>query len=132
METTSLVREFNYNGAKLTDPSPKFSLGQVRDFYANTYPEIINAEIEGPKVVGNRNVYTFRRAVGTKGSSDSQCGLLDAVATILASGTPMPARLERYVQEINNAAHGQIFQILPEEARFLASLAKRATSEATT
>jgi PRTRC genetic system protein C len=131
METTSLVREFNYNGAKLVDPSPKFSLAQVRDFYANTYPEIINAEIEGPKVVGARNVYTFRRAVGTKGMSDSQCGLLDAVASIIDSGTPLPARLQRYVQEINSAAHGQVFQILPEEARFLAALARRATAEVT-
>src|SRR5471032_913510 len=70
MKTESLAREFRYNGAKLTDPSPKFTLQQVRDFYANTYPEIVNAEIEGPEAVANKNVYTFRRAVGTKGSHD--------------------------------------------------------------
>ncbi|MGF6976383.1 PRTRC genetic system protein C [Paraburkholderia sp. JPY465] len=68
MQTTALEREFRYNGAKLTDPSPAFSLQQVRDFYANTYPEIVNSEIEGPEIVGNKNVFTFRRAVGTKGS----------------------------------------------------------------
>ncbi|WP_269501060.1 PRTRC system protein C [Burkholderia sp. IMCC1007] len=67
MQTETLIREFRYNGARLTDPSPAFSLHQVRDFYGNTYPEIVNAEIEGPEVIGNRNVYTFRRAVGTKG-----------------------------------------------------------------
>ncbi len=67
MKTETLAREFRYNGASLTDPSPGFSLQQVRDFYGNTYPEIVNAEIEGPDVVGNKNVYTFRRAVGTKG-----------------------------------------------------------------
>ncbi|POM13907.1 putative carbamoylphosphate synthase large subunit [Burkholderia cepacia] len=69
MQTETLIREFRYNGARLTDPSPAFSLHQVRDFYGNTYPEIVNAEIEGPEVVGNRNVYTFRRAVGTKGAA---------------------------------------------------------------
>lgn len=69
MQTEALTREFRYNGARLADPSPTFSLQQVRDFYGNTYPEIVNAEIDGPQVVGNRNVYTFRRAVGTKGAS---------------------------------------------------------------
>lgn len=69
MQTETLIREFRYNGARLTDPSPAFSLHQVRDFYGNTYPEIVNAEIEGPEVIGNRNVYTFRRAVGTKGAA---------------------------------------------------------------
>ncbi|WP_254214879.1 PRTRC system protein C [Burkholderia multivorans] len=69
MQTETLIREFRYNGARLTDPSPAFSLHQVRDFYGNTYPEIVNAEIEGPEIIGNRNVYTFRRAVGTKGAA---------------------------------------------------------------
>ncbi|WP_063822416.1 PRTRC system protein C [Burkholderia cenocepacia] len=69
MQTETLIREFRYNGARLTDPSPAFSLHQVRDFYGNTYPEIVNAEIEGPEILGNRNVYTFRRAVGTKGAA---------------------------------------------------------------
>jgi len=68
VKTETLTREFRYNGAKLTDPSPIFSLQQVRDFYGNTYPEIVNAEIEGPEVAGNKNVFTFRRAVGTKGA----------------------------------------------------------------
>ncbi|WP_186145482.1 PRTRC system protein C [Burkholderia gladioli] len=67
MEIQALAREFTYNGAKLADPAPAFSLQQVRDFYSQTYPELTNAEIEGPIVKGNRNVYTFRRAVGTKG-----------------------------------------------------------------
>ncbi|WP_414440481.1 PRTRC system protein C [Burkholderia sp. 22PA0099] len=67
MEIQALAREFIYNGAKLADPAPAFTLQQVRDFYSQTYPELTNAEIEGPTVKGNRNVYTFRRAVGTKG-----------------------------------------------------------------
>ena len=68
MEIQNLIREFTYNGVALGDPSPAFSLEQVRDFYANVYPEITSADIEGPKQVGNKAVYTFRRAVGTKGA----------------------------------------------------------------
>ena len=69
MQVQELVREFKYNSVKLNDPNPAFTLTQVRDFFANVYPEIINAEIEGPEVIGNRNVYSFRRAVGTKGGA---------------------------------------------------------------
>lgn len=68
MEITQLTREFRYNGVKLADPSPAFTLQQVRDFYANVYPEIVNADIEGPENVGTSTIYTFKRAVGTKGS----------------------------------------------------------------
>lgn len=68
MQVQTLTREFRYNGVKLADPSPKFTLQQVRDFYANTYPEIVNAEIEGPDLQGHAQVFSFRRAVGTKGA----------------------------------------------------------------
>lgn len=70
MKTTQLTREFSYNGVRLADPSSAFSLEQVRDFYSATYPEILNADIEGPAVQGNQQVYTFRRAVGTKGATE--------------------------------------------------------------
>lgn len=68
MQVNALTREFRYNGVRLDDPNPAFTLPQVRDFYATVYPEIINADIEGPEAVGASNVYTFRRAVGTKGT----------------------------------------------------------------
>lgn len=68
MQVQTLKREFRYNGVKLADPSPTFTLAQVRDFYANTYPEIVNAEIEGPELQGEMQIYSFRRAVGTKGN----------------------------------------------------------------
>ena len=67
MQAQELIREFTYNSVKLADPNPAFTLTQVRDFFANVYPEIINADIDGPEVVGNKNVYKFRKAVGTKG-----------------------------------------------------------------
>jgi PRTRC genetic system protein C len=67
VDIQNLTREFNYNGVKLADPSTAFTLIQVRDFYSNVYPEIVSADIEGPKNIGARAIYTFRRAVGTKG-----------------------------------------------------------------
>lgn len=67
MQAQELIREFTYNSVKLADPNPTFNLTQVRDFFAAVYPEIINADIDGPEIVGNKNVYKFRRAVGTKG-----------------------------------------------------------------
>ncbi|MDX8121599.1 PRTRC system protein C [Janthinobacterium sp. GMG2] len=67
MQIEKLIREFRYNGVVLQDPNSTFNLVQVRDFYATVYPEIISADIEGPEQLGAKSVYTFRRAVGTKG-----------------------------------------------------------------
>jgi PRTRC genetic system protein C len=68
MDIQNLRREFRYNGVTLSDPNQAFTLLQVRDFYANVYPEITSADIEGPEQVGAKVIYTFRRAVGTKGA----------------------------------------------------------------
>ena len=68
MDIQELTREFTYNGVKLADPNPAFTLVQVRDFYSTVYPEIISADIEGPKSAGAKAIYSFRRAVGTKGN----------------------------------------------------------------
>lgn len=66
---TTLVREFAYNGVALPDPGPALTVEQVRDVYSATYPEIVTASIEGPEIKGGKQVYTFRRAVGTKGGN---------------------------------------------------------------
>jgi PRTRC genetic system protein C len=63
-----LQRSFAYNGIALPDPGCELSPEQVRDVYSATYPEITTASIEGPEQKGDRLIYTFRRAVGTKGS----------------------------------------------------------------
>lgn len=65
VETT--VRAFKFSGMTLQDPDPKLSPQQVKEFYAGIYPELTNAEIEGPKVDGATVQYEFRKAVGTKG-----------------------------------------------------------------
>ena len=67
MQIEKLIREFRYNSVVLPDPNNNFTLAQVRDFYATVYPEIISADIEGPEQLGANSIYTFRRAVGTKG-----------------------------------------------------------------
>ena len=67
LETKQLERVFRYNSIELPDPGPQYGAEAVRDLYANTYPEITTAAIEGPEQKDDRLVYTFRRAVGTKG-----------------------------------------------------------------
>lgn len=75
MDIQNLTREFRYNGVVLADPGQMLSLPQVRDFYANVYPEITSSDIEGPEQVGNKQIYTFRRAVGTKGARAREAAL---------------------------------------------------------
>jgi PRTRC genetic system protein C len=83
MQVQELLREFKYNSVVLTDPNSTFSLAQVRDFYSSVYPDILNAEIEGPDAKGNKNVYTFRRAVGTKGTNQRDSAPQSVLAPIV-------------------------------------------------
>jgi len=68
MQIATLTRVFDYNGVRLPDPGPHLSPEQVRDIYAATYPDITSAQIEGPENKAGKLVYSFRRAIGTKGS----------------------------------------------------------------
>jgi PRTRC genetic system protein C len=68
LQTAELKRVFKYNSLSLQDPGPQYTPIQVRDLYSATYPEINTAAIEGPEEKSGELVYTFRRAVGTKGS----------------------------------------------------------------
>ena len=72
MEITELKRTFVYNGITLADPSATMAPAAVKDFYGATYPELVNAEIEGPVRKDGADVYTFRKAVGTKGSDEKK------------------------------------------------------------
>lgn len=67
IKVENLERVFLYNGMRLPDPSPTMTPSQVRDVYGAAYPEITNADIEGPAQKGDKLEFTFRRAVGTKG-----------------------------------------------------------------
>lgn len=69
LQKTHLNRVFNYSGMELPDPDITLSPIEVRDLFAATgSPELGTAEVRGPEVVGDRMVYTFHRAVGTKGA----------------------------------------------------------------
>ncbi len=70
MEITKAERAFKYNAIDLKDPDPALSTEEVREFYSKVYPEILSAAIEGPEITAGKMVYTFRRAVGTKGAAE--------------------------------------------------------------
>jgi PRTRC genetic system protein C len=67
MKINIVEREFVYHGTTLPCPNPKFSIEEVRLFYAAQFPELTNAAITGPETVGDRLRYTFERAIGSKG-----------------------------------------------------------------
>ena len=67
MEAKPLARSFEFNGMRLPDPNPKLSAEEVRALYAHQYPDIATAAITGPEAVGDKLVYRFTRAIGSKG-----------------------------------------------------------------
>ena len=67
MKINLIDREFVYHATALADPNPKFSIEEVRSFYAAQFPELTNAAITGPETVGERLRYSFERAIGSKG-----------------------------------------------------------------
>src|SRR5580700_1191665 len=67
MTIETMAREFRYDGVRLPDPNPKLSVEEVRTAFSATYPEIATAAVTGPEAVGNKLVYHFAKAIGTKG-----------------------------------------------------------------
>jgi len=45
LKTSSLPREFVFNGSRIPDPDPQMSIDQVRDLLTPSYPEIRNLSI---------------------------------------------------------------------------------------
>jgi PRTRC genetic system protein C len=66
-KTERLERVFKFNELTLADPNQNFTLKQVLDFYANSYPELVNSHLSEPNVVNNKIEYTFETKIGTKG-----------------------------------------------------------------
>ena len=60
-------RLFRYSGLTLPDPDGRLDVESVRSLYAATYPEITTAALTGPEAVDGKLVYTFTKAIGTKG-----------------------------------------------------------------
>lgn len=71
LQTTALPRIFIHEEQgqeiRLADPSEKFSVEAVRNFYANTYPILTTATIEGPEIIDDEIQYRFASDLGTKG-----------------------------------------------------------------
>lgn len=65
-----LARAFRYGSLDLPDPGMQYTPDAVRDFYTNVHPELATAAIEGPDEKDGKLVWTFRKAVGTKGAVD--------------------------------------------------------------
>jgi PRTRC genetic system protein C len=61
------IHTINNQSVRLADPSYKWSKEQVRNYYANTYPILTTATIEGPEMVNDEMQYRFRSDLGTKG-----------------------------------------------------------------
>lgn len=68
---TTLERIFTFRdkeqNIKLADPSPSFSPEAVLNFYAQTYPILTTATIEGPVINDDALQYKFVSQIGTKG-----------------------------------------------------------------
>ncbi|OGQ50965.1 MAG: hypothetical protein A3J24_10755 [Deltaproteobacteria bacterium RIFCSPLOWO2_02_FULL_53_8] len=69
VSATVLKRVFMSNGNPLTDPDPSLSPAAVKDFWAAMYPELLNAEVQGPVNKDGELTYTFHRTTGTKGAA---------------------------------------------------------------
>ena len=67
MTVTKMRRYFTVNGVRLPDPNPAMTVEQVQAFYAAQFPEVTTAAVSGPEAVGYKLVYTFERAIGSKG-----------------------------------------------------------------
>jgi PRTRC genetic system protein C len=67
MESRVLTRFFEVNGQKLPDPNPQLTVEEVRTFYSHEFPDIATASITGPEVIGDKFLYRFSRAIGSKG-----------------------------------------------------------------
>ena len=60
------VRKFVVDGREFPDPDPGLTVDQVRQHFADFFPELANAETKESKS-GDDHVYTFSKRVGTKG-----------------------------------------------------------------
>lgn len=67
MTVEKALRLFRYAGLNLPDPDERLDVESVRTLYAATYPEITTAALTGPEAIDGKLVYTFTKAIGTKG-----------------------------------------------------------------
>ena len=69
VNTMKRVFSFQKNGKtiELSDIESNMPPDEVLAFYANTYPELTTATVQGPEIKNDEVVYTFKTTIGTKG-----------------------------------------------------------------
>jgi PRTRC genetic system protein C len=71
MKTMILPRVFlhkdNGQDIRLTDPNNTFTIADVQNFYAGTYPILTNAKVIGPEIKDDEAQNRFESTMGTKG-----------------------------------------------------------------
>lgn len=71
LTATILQRVFTFTDKgqdiELADPSAHFSPEAVLNFYAQTYPILTTANIQGPEIQNDKVQYKFIAQMGTKG-----------------------------------------------------------------
>ena len=60
-------RVFKYNNETLSDPDPTMTIGEVLDYYSDTYPEMINSTISEPTVTVDTSVFVISSSFKEKG-----------------------------------------------------------------
>jgi len=78
-----MARKFLYDGKPLDDPDPGMSIEDVRQFYANVFPELFNAS-NTEKKDGEDTVITFAKRVGVKGAAKTKPMKLEEAIKIQA------------------------------------------------
>lgn len=62
-----LQRRFKVGMQLIDDPMPTGDLDTVVRILAASHPDITTARMEGPKIEGDYQVWTFAESIGTKG-----------------------------------------------------------------
>lgn len=123
MKISTVSRVFYLDNLTLPDPDPSWDPEKVKDFYADAYPELTQAEVEGPKHTPEGDIYTFKTVYGTKGAAktisveDLAGGHFprqgeDSRVTITKSSMDIARRL---THAMNNSAKDTGLLLLPSE-----------------
>ncbi len=71
LTVSGLERKFSFRKGNsviaLADPDPSWSADDVMNYYANTYPELTTATVQGPEIKDDIAEYEFKTTIGTKG-----------------------------------------------------------------
>jgi PRTRC genetic system protein C len=71
MKVNILKRVFlhkeNGQEIRLNDPNEGFTVADVQNFFAGTYPVLTNAKVIGPEIKDDEVQYRFESTMGTKG-----------------------------------------------------------------